>query len=446
MKEAVLTGTDSGKDTPATTTPATDEDANVGTGSEGAAQTPATNETGSNAAGQKAENEAPKADTDQTVVKTDNEAAEADKPETPAPNVPVPDINSKDTADNEQTNSNDTLVKETSLPKSSKMATQMFNATAVDDTTGANVTTDVPTPESDFTFDDSNGELTIWGYTGTATNIVIPDTINGMDVTIIGTNAFANQTALQSVVLPKHLKEIGLSAFYNTPNLTSIVIPDSVTTIDTSAFGQKAPTSADSPSVGLQSVVLGKGLISISDRAFTYNSLTTISIPENVTSIEAYAFWGNDLTTDLNSREYLTIPANVTTIGDCAFGYNENLTGVKVEGNIVNAGSGIFSYDGLESFYSVTPLYNNIQSNGILPLATHGHIHLDPNIMSVQVANATGLSVYVTSTDNVKFSDNEYTLPADNADGTNISHFITNIVYYDATGQMILQRTWAIGL
>ena len=265
-KEAVLTGTIQ-KRHPAPA-PATDEGTNVGTGTEGAAQTPAADETGSNAAGQKLENEAPGADADQTAVKTDNEATETDKPETPAPNVPVSDIKSKDTADNEQTNSNDTLVKETNLPKSSKMATQMFDETAVDDTTGVNATTDVLTPDSDFNFRESDGEITIWGYTGTATNIVIPDTINGMDVTMIGTGAFANQTTLQSVILPKHLKEIGMTAFIT--HLTLRVSLFLIVSLQlTSAFAQ----TGLSANQGLKTITFGAGLTSIGNSAFANNQL-----------------------------------------------------------------------------------------------------------------------------------------------------------------------------
>ena len=88
--------------------------------------------------------------------------------------------------------------------------------------------------------------------------------------------------------------------------LTSITIPDSVTSIGGYAFvGNK-----------LTSVTIGKSVTSIGSRAFLNNKLTSITIPDSVTNIEEYAFVGNQLTS-------VTIGKSVTGIRRGAFNNNQ---------------------------------------------------------------------------------------------------------------------------
>ena len=74
---------------------------------------------------------------------------------------------------------------------------------------------------------------------------------------------------------------INASAFKNQTQLISISLPDSLTSIGDYAFYG---------CTGLTSVTIGKGVTSIGDSAFRDCGLTSITIPDSVTSIGGSAF------------------------------------------------------------------------------------------------------------------------------------------------------------
>ena len=72
--------------------------------------------------------------------------------------------------------------------------------------------------------------------TCTDTDIVIPETYEGLPVTSIGDGAFSGCSLLTSINISNSVTSIGEDAFYNCSSLISIVIPDSVTSIGNNAF------------------------------------------------------------------------------------------------------------------------------------------------------------------------------------------------------------------
>jgi hypothetical protein len=98
---------------------------------------------------------------------------------------------------------------------------------------------------------------------------------------------------------------IGFCAFANCYGLTSITIPDNVTSIEDKTFYR---------CTGLTSVTIGNGVKSIGKDAFLYcNSLTSVTIPNSVTTIGDQAFLGCPNVTSI------TIGSSVTNIGFSAF-------------------------------------------------------------------------------------------------------------------------------
>ena len=119
------------------------------------------------------------------------------------------------------------------------------------------------------------------GYTGTAKNIIIADTYEGLPVTNIGKESF-NDSSIKSVVIPDSVTSIGREAFYNCDNLTSVVIPDSVVNIGDYAFCGCNK---------LANVVISDRVTSIGNGAFqACSALTSLVIGDSVESIGMGAF------------------------------------------------------------------------------------------------------------------------------------------------------------
>ena len=57
--------------------------------------------------------------------------------------------------------------------------------------------------EGEFTCDVTETGVTITSYSGSATSLEIPDTLDGKPVVAIGSRVFRDHTELESVVIPK---------------------------------------------------------------------------------------------------------------------------------------------------------------------------------------------------------------------------------------------------
>ena len=121
------------------------------------------------------------------------------------------------------------------------------------------------TPASDFEYvTNDTGTITITGFKGTQTDVVIPKTIAGKAVTKIGRDAFYGCTGLTSITIPKSVTKIDVDAFYGCTGLTSIKIPDSVTEIGGYTF---------SGCTGLTSIKIPDSVTTIDDGALDRKSV-----------------------------------------------------------------------------------------------------------------------------------------------------------------------------
>ena len=79
----------------------------------------------------------------------------------------------------------------------------------------------------------------------------------------------------------------------------------------------------------------GKPVISIGNSAFSYLSITSISIPASVTSIGDYAF---NFCTSLTTVTFAA-GSRLTTIGQAAFAECKSLTGIEIPANVMSIGT-----------------------------------------------------------------------------------------------------------
>ena len=92
-----------------------------------------------------------------------------------------------------------------------------------------------PPVSATYTYTVSDNTVTITGYSGNETKLILPDTIDGLPVVTVGREAFKN-SALVEVVLPSSVKKIDWFAFYGSRDLTSVTIPASVSKIEYGVF------------------------------------------------------------------------------------------------------------------------------------------------------------------------------------------------------------------
>jgi hypothetical protein len=229
--------------------------------------------------------------------------------------------------------------------------------------------------QAQFNYTATNGTVTITTYTGPGGSVTIPDripdTTNGLPVTSIGDNAFWDCTGLGSVTIPNGVTGIGGDAFAGT-GLTSVTIPDSLTSIGDGAFsGCTSLTGVTIPngvsSIGYQAfagclslaaiTVDAPNLFYSSEDGVLFNkSQTTLiafpagragtyTIPNSVTRIGDYAFYG------CGSLTNVTIPDSVTSVGDDAFCACASLTSVTIGGATSMGGQAFMSCTKLAGVY-----------------------------------------------------------------------------------------------
>lgn len=214
--------------------------------------------------------------------------------------------------------------------------------------TGATFTITVTAPSRDFTFDATTG--TIKKYNGNDAVVNIPSEINGIPVETIGNAAFQDNTTITSVTIPDSVTEIGANAFAGCTNLTSVTyggdwskltiqsgnpaVEDAANeqlfdfefTPDNTAVIVKHYRGA-AADVTIPSRYKGKPVTAINNAAFPNSAVTSVTIPDSITSIPDAAFY------NCGNLETIHIPVSVTFIGSYAFDDCPNLMTVTYPGS-----------------------------------------------------------------------------------------------------------------
>lgn len=230
-------------------------------------------------------------------------------------------------------------------------------------------------------------------------NTIIPNS-----TVSIGVNAFSDCITLTDVTIPNSVSEIQSGAFYGCVGLMSIDLPNSVTFIDDMAFSNCGISTIYIPSSvthigenpffyclsleeitvdpfntvydsrnncnaiintttlelvsGCKNTVMPDNITAIGRWAFAYCLTGTLTIPQSVVSIGAYAFLGcNGLTGLLN------IPNSVTAIGTQAFSYCTGFTGSLIIPNHVTT-IGNYAFEDCSGFDGTLVIGSSVSKIG----------------------------------------------------------------------------------
>ena len=165
-------------------------------------------------------------------------------------------------------------------------------------------------------------------------------TVTDNQATITSYSGDGGEVVIPAEVDGVAVVKVGESCFEGNTSVTSITIPDSVTSIEDYAFYN---------CTSLPSITIPDSVTSIGFGTFANcTSFTSVTIPDSVTSIGDYAFY---YCTSLTS---VTIPDSVTSIGERAFMNCTSLTSIPVNTDNLNYSS----VDGV--------LFNKLQTSLIL--------------------------------------------------------------------------------
>ena len=226
--------------------------------------------------------------------------------------------------------------------------------------TGATFTITVTAPSRDFTFDATTG--TIKKYNGNDTVVVIPPTISSWPVTKIGEDALKDNTTITSVTIPANVTEIGANAFAGCTNLTSVTyggdwrnltiqsgnpaVQDAgneqlfefeFTPDNTAVIVNNYKCKGTAADVTIPSCYKGKPVTAINNAAFPNSAVTSVTIPDSITSIPDAAF------VNCSQLTNISIPNSVTYIGFSAFSSCTSLKSITLPSSLRTIGNSAFA-------------------------------------------------------------------------------------------------------
>ena len=164
------------------------------------------------------------------------------------------------------------------------------------------------------------------------TNLIIPQ-----GVTSIGDYAFYGCSGLTSLTIPNSITSIGNDAFSSCSSLNKVVVEDIAAWCNISfdnissnplCYAHHLYSDNDTETTNL---IIPQGVTSIGNYAFYgCSGLTSVTIPNSVTSIGNYAFYG------CSGLTSVTIPNSVTSIGSYAFQYCSGLTSIDIPSSVTS--------------------------------------------------------------------------------------------------------------
>jgi hypothetical protein len=232
-----------------------------------------------------------------------------------------------------------------------------------------------PLVKAQFEYTNINGSITITRYDGPGGIVAIPAVINGLPVTGLAYPGFLADLTVTSVSIPASVTNIQAGAFEYCFGLTEITVDPASPSYSSVAgvlFDATQATLLQFPGGVTGDYTIPDSVTSVGDYAFYGNLLSDIDISLNVTNVGQAAFsfcpFLDQINVDpLNQSfssadgvlfDYLqqtliqypgglagpyAVPSGVITIDNYAFQSTYQLTGVSLPASVVNLGSQTFS-------------------------------------------------------------------------------------------------------
>ena len=204
--------------------------------------------------------------------------------------------------------------------------------------------------------------VTITKYTGTESTVILPSKISSWPVTKIGEDALKDHTTITSVTIPASVTEIGSNAFAGCTNLTSVNYEGDWSNLTIQSGNPAVQDAANAPlfdfeftldntaaivtnykykgtaaDVTIPSRYQGKPVTTIGHAAFFNSAVTSVTIPDSVTSIDDNAFGFCSQLTNIS------IPNSVTYIGFSAFAHCTSLKSITLPSSLSSISEALFS-------------------------------------------------------------------------------------------------------
>ena len=167
-------------------------------------------------------------------------------------------------------------------------------------------------------------------------SVSLPSSLKG-----VGARCFQGCTVLPSITIPSGVTEIPSYCFADCESLQSVSLPNTVTYIGDDAFGYYSSSLSGCKS--LKSITLPTSLKTIGDSAFSHSALTSVNIPNGVTSIGSAAFYSCD------GLKSAWMTDSVISLGESVFYGCDNLRTVRLSNGLMSIAANTFSSAGLES-------------------------------------------------------------------------------------------------
>ena len=190
----------------------------------------------------------------------------------------------------------------------------------------------------------------------------------GDKITVIGSSAFARCVSLAEFNIPESVTGLGGYVFEECTLLTSVTIPDGVLTLDSVTFGG---------CTNLETVYIGSGLTTIGVMEFVNcPSLVSIEVSEDNASFKSvdgvlYSKDGKTLYCYPSAKEdvFFTIPNNVTTVYTYAFYGATNLSSIQLPQSLTKINDNAF-----KNCFRLTEVINKSYMRLSLSVTTDGYI------------------------------------------------------------------------